>query len=457
MAKQYNINVPIQLIQPAEQIIDYFTGKAQLFIGNPWFEVPGVPKVPFPTFLPLKQLPGPRPGQQITSPQIYFKTQAGTFTNNITFTDDDGSNSLPTVLRFYSLPETPLTLADYSKKFKVLQKVPASRGTYADTNTTMINECVINYQLTQAFEMALVLKMLCIAPQPEWTDLITLQTINTALGAKQEQRINDYIAFNKPPQPGVPDQRYIKQYNAAMAVNFVMSGPVKQSIINIFAQAIEVRFQMNGKKQYTSSEQDMKQQQYDTVFQSYAQILRSGKYQSMDGACYVKEYEGNANNQQYKGQSFYTDYILKIADKSTSKTMKKTPQMSNIGPMTVADYFDLISADNGQGQRQVAQKSIAAKIFMGVDFDFRVYPAVTKQAIHIRYIIHLIFYKPNVFNSLANIDYSTVDMGVDSGMGGMDAGINFDSIGGVNDGFNNTQVADVNMASLGGMNFGTGM
>jgi len=431
MAKEYNINVPILTIQPAEQIIDYLTGKAQLAIVNPWFDLPGIQKPTFPNFLASKNIPGQRPGYQIMSPQIVYKTQSGNFTNKIVFTDDDGSNDLTTSLRFFPLAETKLSVNDYVNKFKVLQKVPSSRGILKQDSTSnpIINECVVNYQLSQAYEMCLLCKMLCFNPKPDDTDLTMLTKfaylINSKVNQQQsevpqetQKRINDYIKFNQVPAPGTLDQRYIKTYNATMAKTFGRAKPKPQSIIDIFADDISMKRQYIIEHQ-SEYQNDPNQVQYNKIFESYANLISISNFQYMGSACYVKEYTGNSNGQSYKGQSIYTDYVLKCADKSSQKTMRKVPEMGNQPPtpMTVQDYLDLVSAP-GIGTpdeiRQPAQKAILAKIFMSIDFDYRVYSSVTgRQSTGVRYTIHLIFYKPNTFNSLNAIDYGNVQMGVD--------------------------------------------
>lgn len=434
MAKEYSINIPIIALKPADQIIDYLNGKASLAIVNPFFQLPGVQSPPFANFLTYKPITGQRTGYQIVSPQIVYKTQAGTFTSKIVFNDDDGSsNGLSTNLRFYPLKDVNLTIQDYVAKFKVLQKVVASRGVVKDDNADLklINECVINYQLSQAYEMALMLKVLCVAPAADDTDetilnKILLQlnnqgkapTISAAILQKTQSRIKDYIAFNAPPAPNAVDTRYIKSYNQTMMNNFVEK-PVIQSIIDVFSLAMREKAKIIKGIQNKS--------QYDQIFEQYNNIFVGAKYQNMGSACYVKEYEGTAKGQDYQGKSFYTEYTLKIADKSTGKTMMKVPSMGNAQPrpMTVKDYLDLVTDNTSIDPTQAKPKSLAVKIFMSVDFDFRVYlgSAATKQAINVRYLVHLIFYKENQSSIMDSIDYGNVymptmeDDGATGGMG----------------------------------------
>ena len=338
MAKEYSINIPILNITPANQIIDYLNGKASLAIVNPYFQLPGIPKIQFINFLPIKPINGERKGYQIVSPQIVYKTQNGNFTSKIFFNDDDGSNELTTNLRFYPLQETPLTPEDYTKKFKVLQKVVASRGVVKDGNTQLINECVINYQLSQAFELCYMIKMLGLQPTPTDTDATILQQINMALNNNVEnpqtkQRIDDYLKFNITPAPNTQDARYITVLNQTMAKEYARNKQRKvQSIFDIFAD------DMFNKSQSLNNVQQ--KSQYDQLFINYNSILNIANYQNMGSACYIKEYKGNANTEnQYSGKSFYTDYTLKCAAKSTAKTMIKTPDMgnSNPRPMNVMD------------------------------------------------------------------------------------------------------------------------
>ena len=436
MAKEYSINIPILTLTPSSQIIDCLNGKASLAIVNPFFQLPGVQSPPFAGFLNVKPITGQRSGYQILSPQIVYKTQTGTFTSKIVFNDDDGSNTLSTNLRFYPLKDKPLTIQDYVANFKVLQKVVASRGVVKDSNNQLINECVINYQLSQAYEMALMLKMLCIAPDAKDTDESILNKILSALNnqgkaptlqsdtvQRTQARINDYLKFNKSPSPNTEDARYIKSYNQNMMSRFGRNKPVIQSIIDVFVDAMVEKSQIIENLQQKS--------QYDQIFEQYHNILVAAKYQNMGSACYVKEYQGNAKGQTYQGKSFYTDYTLKIADKSTGKTMMKIPSMGNAPPrpMNVKDYLDLITDGTTTDPTQAKPKSLVAKIFMGIDFDFRVYTgsAATKQAINVRYLVHLMFYKENQASIMDSIDYGNVYMPSmeDGNEGGM--GINYNS------------------------------
>ena len=425
MAKEYSINVPIIALKPAEQIIDYLNGKASLAIVNPFFDLPGFPKIPFANFLSIKPINGQRQGYQIVSPQIVYKTQTGTFTSKIIFTDDDGSTNLTTNVRFYPLREKQLTIQDYVANFKVLQKVVASRGVVKDSNSSLINECVINYQLSQAYELALMLKMCGLQLDPNDTDLIILRKINLAINGQEKpetnKRINDYIKFNTTPAPGTEDARYIKSYNQTMMNMFGRNGPVIQSIIDIFQDDMTAKGMQLSQVQQKS--------QLDVLFEQYNTVLRAAKYQNMGSACYVKEYQGSANGQSYQGKSFYTDYTLKIADKSSQKTMMKIPSMGNAPPrtMTVKDYLDLVSDGTTTNPLQASPKSIVAKIFMGIDFDFRVYSTLAnKQAINIRYLVHLIFYKQSEQNILNTIDYGNVYMPAMEMEGGESQGTQLD-------------------------------
>jgi len=444
MAKEYSINIPILLLKPAEHIIDYLNGNASLAIVNPFFQLPGVQSPTFASFLNIKPITGQRSGYQILSPQIVYKTQSGTFTSKIIFNDDAGSNNLSTNLRFYPLKDKPLTIQDYIANFKVLQKVVASRGVVKDSNNQLINECVINYQLSQAFEMALMLKMLCIAPAAEDTDESILTKILSALNnqgkaptiqadtvQRTQARINDYLKFNKPPLPNAEDTRYIKSYNQTMMSRFGRNKPVIQSIIDIFVDAMVEKSQIVESLQQKS--------QYDQIFEQYHNIFIAAKYQNMGSACYVKEYQGNAKGQTYQGKSFYTDYTLKIADKSTGKTMMKTPSMGNAPPrvMTVKDYLDLITDGTTTDPNQTKPKSLVAKIFMGIDFDFRVYTnsAATRQAINVRYLIHLIFYQENQTSLMDTIDYGSVYM---PSMEDNEGGVSFEPIDSISNSISNS-------------------
>ena len=415
MAKEYSINIPILNLTPANQIIDYLNGKASLAIVNPYFQLPGIQTVQFINFLPIKPINGDRKGYQVVSPQIVYKTQNGNFTSKIFFNDDDGSNELTTNLRFYPLQETALTPEEYNKKFKVLQKVVASRGVVKDGNTQLINECVINYQLSQAFELCYMIKMLGLQPTQNDTDATILQQINMALNNNAEnpqtkQKIDDYLKFNTTPAPNTQDARYITVLNQTMAKANSRNKRIIQSIFDIFADDMFNKAQtLNTVQQKT---------QYDQLFINYNSILNIANYQNMGSACYIKEYIGNANTEnQYSGKSFYTDYTLKCAAKSTSKTMIKTPDMGNSipRPMNVMDFLNLVR-DNTTTPPTASSKPIVAKLFMSVDFDFRVYAQVnTRQAINVRYMVHLMFYKENNISLLDSIDYENVYMPVMEG------------------------------------------
>lgn len=440
MAKEYKITVPLLNIQPANQIIDYLNGNASLAIVNPYFKLPGVPQVPYQQFLNIKPLTGNFKGNQIITPQIVYKTQNGTFTSNIVFTDDNTDNStFSTPLRFYPLFQKDTTLAEYIKSFKVLQKVIASRGTVKETNAQLVNECVVNYQLSQAFELLLMLKMISILPDPNDTDKTILGKIieyfsncinNPQIIQEITNRINDYLAFNTPPQQGVEDKRYIESYNRELFnMKYQFDKPVFQSIIDIFARAIVFKASILNKNPTQNDN-------YEKIFMAYCQVISSSKFQHINPACYVKEYSGKKDGNDYKGKSFYTEYTLKIADKSSSKTLIQYPGIQR-RIMTIQDFLNLVCDGTTTKSEDAKPKSILSKIFMTIDFDYRVYG--DKPAIGVRYVVHALFYKPNESNIIDNIDFGGIDMpGMEFGESG---GVAIDySVGGNNNGNSNGNI-----------------
>jgi hypothetical protein len=383
-----NINIPFYNIKPANQIIDILLGKADFAIVNPWVNLPGISKVPKEEFLKIKLVKGNgSDGYVVTSPKIVYKN-GNNFTDKINFTEDAGEHDLTTTFKTYGLfqaskqnqQQQPLTLKDYEAKFKVLQKVTVSRGLFKDTNTGLINECIINYQLTQAFELAYLLKIIDIEQlQDNITDQQIIAAIyqkiklDNSLDSSLSKYVSEYLNFNSPSNL----HKYIITYNNKLKTNHRRD--FIPSLTLIFKEALETLYP--------------KRMERFPKNQLYLDILEKSLYKNVSAACYVKEYSGTEGGKSYNGRSFYTDYTIKCAAKSTSKTMK----ISNgkFVPMTVTDYFNMVNIPQ------------IAKIYLTVDFDFRCYESIDKQPIGIRYIIQVIAYKP--FEGANNFDSIDVD------------------------------------------------
>ena len=389
-----NINIPFYTIKPANNIIDILLGKADFALVTPWVELPGVAKIPEEEFLKIKEIKNDKTtGYIVASPKIVFKN-GETFTDRINFTEDAGERTVSTSLKPYGLYQTEKNIETYKHKFKVLQKITASRGIFKDTNTGLINECIINYQLSQAYELAYLLKILGINHlKPELDDKTIIIYIYSKLKINNNRDnefntlYNDYINFNSPSNTA----KYIISYNSNLRIDHETD--TIYSLFKILSTELRLKSQQinNNSNNSTNDQTEISIRNKKL----YIQLLLRNKLKSISPACYVKEYSGNQQGKEYKGKSVYTDYTIKCAERSTSKTMIIVN--GKIVPMTVENYFKMVDIPQ------------LAKIYLSVDFDFRIYNNVEKQPVSIRYIVQVIACKPyegaNNFESI-DIDSS---------------------------------------------------
>jgi len=405
MAKK--INVPIYNIKPANEILDILTGNSDICIINPWFTIPGVTNPDFNTFLKLSEIGTKYKGTKIDSPKIAYKC-GNDFRTDIIFTEDRGESACTTRLRFYQLYQTELE--DYKTKFKPLQKITATKGTLKPENKGIITECIINYQLAQAFELCLLLKMLNIKNiKPESTDdnltyESLLKTIidelkidstdskYTKIIEDMETKLESYLEFVKKPEE--TDKRYMVTYSESIDKDDI---EIKiDDLFKVISELLSYKYLILKKKQANKSELTNSEKN----FISYNKILSSINYKPVSGACYPKYYKKEIKDNIVEGTSVYTDYSFNNGDKSQTRHRSKFTK-GELVKMTPEDHA------------RIANQPIEAKIYLRIDFDFRCYPTSKEKAPStVRYVVTDIQYKMST-DTASNVD---VDKGIDIGM-----------------------------------------
>ena len=394
----HTTNIGIYSLKPNNQIMDYITGKGSIAITNPWIELPGLTKPSFKEYLQIKKILGEMPGYTIQSPQIVYRTTSNKFTSNIIFTEDNNELSLTTRFTPFKLWQTEIK--DYVTKFKKMQKITCSRGKFVDTNEGIINECTINYQLTQAIELSILLKMFGLAPAEDTTDDEILNylysefehvsiddedemTTYKAQLKKLKTAIDNYIKFNSPDN--------LKRYIVQDDENKNNKKAVINDIFEIFKNV------MKTKSEYLNKEENTYKEYYNV-------LTAEGKNDTVKAiapACFIKHFKTTIDNKQIEGTSVYTNYIFKCGE--FGNTMTKKTQKGKLVPLTISDHA------------KMAGKSQIGKFFIKIDFDIRIYPKVaTNSPTALRYDVKILLYRANEFSSTANIEgIDNIDIGMD--------------------------------------------
>jgi hypothetical protein len=378
-------------LTPANCIFDILRGSCDFAIVNPWVDLPGVSKVPLSEFMKVKEMKNNTNGQTgvgIMSPKIVIKNGSN-FTDRITFTADDGKPSLNTTFKPYGLYGIPLDLNMYKNKIKVLQKVTVSRGKYDESNTGLMNECLINYQLSQAYEMAYLLRALNVKEIGTIEQINAYSDVNIIASIYKRLTKNDNI----PPELATKINNYCEYVKSkkipetySSTLKSMHDDDDKHSLFNMFSKEI---------KRLITEIEDSHHELFSS--QDYFTQIHKNKYNPLSPACSIRSYKGKNSDGVYSGKSFYTDYTIKCADKSTNKTMRMIAKNKFIA-MSVEDYYNMVN------------KPQIGKLYLNIDFDNRTYGTLDKNAIGIRYILQLMIYKPYVGGQgFDDIDVGNID------------------------------------------------
>ena len=407
------INIPIYNIKPANEILDILTGEADICIVNPWFDIPGVNKPEFNSFLQIVNIgtDKTRKGIKINSPQIAYK--CGTeFRTNITFTEDRGENACTTRLRFY--PMYSVKLEEYDKSFKAVQKLTATRGTMKKENTGIINECIINYQLAQAFELCLLCKMLSVKEfsKSDYATTLTgiidlikdeFKDVNESnyknLIEEVDKNLAEYLDFVTKKENG-NDERYMILCNSKKKEDMTDDDVKNDDLFKAIYKLLSYKY-----KKVMAKIKEKKDDNVDKNYYDYNKILSGFKYKPFQGACYPIAYKTEkTDGESIEGISIYTNYTFNNSEKNSTKHRSAA---------TKGKLVRMLPKDHAE----IAGKTIDAKIYLHIDFDLRSYDIAStkdKSPTTLRYIVEGIQYKISTGGS-SEVDIDeTIDVGMDS-------------------------------------------
>ena len=396
MATPATLNVPLYTLTLPPSPIAYLTGTSPICLSNPWITLPGYPTPSFKDYLTIKKITGEMPGYSITSPQILYKHNS-TYTPNIVFTEDSNENSLTTKFTPFKLWQTELK--DYGIKFKKMQKITCSRGKYTPTSPTT-PELTLNYYLTQAIELAILLKIFGLAPTSDTTDSEVLESLYSEFESitktiKDEDEQSDYKTKLKKLSTAI--QNYLKFNSSDNTSHYLTQGletskkAVSNDLFDIFKDVMAIKAENLGEK--------------EKMFEEYYKALTAdGKIpyiKPIQPACFIKHFKTTIDNKPIEGTSIYTNYIFKCGE--FGNTLTKKTQKGKLVPLTISDHA------------KMAGKPQIGKFYIKIDYDIRIYPKVaTNSPTSLRYDVKILLYKPNDFNSSTNIEgIENIDIGMD--------------------------------------------
>lgn len=394
--------IPFRAIKPAAEIVDLINGNADIVIVNPWIRINGLTPADPSTFLNIKPAsPNSKfGGTTIISPHIAAKCD-GTFIESPLFTDDTGANTLCNRIRSYGLYDTPEHDDYYIKlKDKSIQKFTITYGKFDTSNQEMVSTSIVNYQLTQAMELCILMRMLGFRLNKETNDQGALQSILNdfkshaiRIPENQQAKYNKYLDV-----AGEKLTEYLKfnttgkRYTVHESQADDDPDPEPTDLFKIFQHLIRMRNAAISANPSDKSEQ---------LFKSYANILNSIAYRPINPACQPHHYaKQDKDGRSTEGTSLRTSYTFGLGS-SYQPTYVRCSAGEKSRPMTIDDCIALT-------QPQMA------KIFFTLDLDFRVYSRATSSVISLRYKVCNLLYKPaqEVVKSIA--DTSDIDMGEDT-------------------------------------------
>ena len=407
------INIPIFSIKPNNQIIDYLINdNSTLAITNPWHTFKGTNSIDIKEYLKISKSidkkTNTQNGYSIKTPQIIYKSLNNEFTANILFTNDKGENSLTTRFKPFSLWKTPKT--EYATKFKSLQKVLCSRGKYVETNEELTNELVINYQLTQVLEIAILLKMFGYDSSALGTDLTDEDVIKQLLKEFKDITISEdqdmYNSQLKKVETAINE--YINFINPKNKQRFIIRNDDKTKSTNkktkAFIPDLFIIFSNLLKFIYDNGDSD----NHGMIIEYYGALTGDGKInlKPFEPVTYVKYYSVDTTDKKHiEGYGVYTNYTFMSGEYGNTKTKK-----SNKGPqvaLTPADHAKM--ADSPQ----------IGKFWNKFDFDCRTYLTIAdKSPTCLRYTVRTLLYKPSVFTGTEVDGVDDVDIGMDDAVVG---------------------------------------
>lgn len=393
------IQVPIGNLNPVSQIVHLLDGSAQIGLLNPWFSFPGVESPTLPNFMIVERKKGTlgimtiinkNPAIVSRNPKTDF---TGNFSRSVIFTEDNGESSPTTKFTLFNLnfglntnAKTGTVNIDKYQQFKKLQLIPSSRGKIGEDLTDIqFKECVINYQLTQAYEFCLIAKILGIE-KFEYVengqlvkvsnDVQFFKLINSKcnLGTINDS-INKYLLFIHGPKSFIP--RYKSMEPKIKYVDDLL-WIMKEKLQEIIPSTSPY---------------------YGTVLS--CSLMKPAVYPSI----YKPTKNGIPDPSAPDIITCRCDYNVKYDRDKDDGTKHKYQTMAKAATMRPEDYRNLI------GKRQ------EGKIFIKMDFDYRInaddnWGDAPKNVIRLRYIIDSVAHRDSR-GAEGHVDLDGIDLEAD--------------------------------------------
>lgn len=393
--------IGIGTCKPAEQIMDMLTGKADICILNPWFEFNGMQKPTLDEFLKetVSQNAFDNKTFKLASPKIVYNC-AGVY-KDVIFTEDCNESKPTTVCTFYKLYNRKVKTdveyrAYYASIVKPLQKFTAKRANY-EKNTTTHNECVINYQLTQAIELCLIFKYINTIKKElfvsiaDTTDKAIIDRLKGLLQTNSElnEKLQKWVDFNyRPSSLNTPDMRFMYKYTNDALSYYDITENNDCDIIKILTSKLITISKPNT-----------------NIYYKYVKI------QTRQSFCYPGTYNkkfyhvDDSTNAVTEGVISMTDYTFilpnsKFEQSRATKHLSRDTNGQQVD-MTIDDHYN------------IAAKKILAKIYFKIDFDLRCASKEEQSAYYIRYKVLTLAHIPAPSNSNSVIDTNGIDLGFD--------------------------------------------
>lgn len=390
MATTY-FEIPLGNIQPAKNIMQLLNGTSQIGIANPWFDIPGVSKPTLMDFMKV-EVKTTKQGQcpTIHSPLIVAAESVSTnpkfkassqFTSNVIFTEDKGEKYPTLQFRLFSINFNKGEDRYTRDKFKSIQMIPSAR--VLDEFTT--HECVLNYQLTQAFEFCLIAKILGIdrfqyssngvlknvTTDQEFIEMISCRIALSPL----KPLLENYIGFLASPKPYIP--RFMGMEESRTGTYNDLLWILRDDLLK-YAQTNNV---------------------------AYASAILTCSL--MKPAVYVNKYKPKAKPgvqaaPQPERIGCKADYNFTFSAEGYGSKQKTGPEPARV--ITPEDH------------RELAGKQREGKVYVKIDFDYRVNAPDTfgnkdKNVMRLRYIVKSIAHRPSASGAGADPDMDDIFLG----------------------------------------------
>jgi len=432
MTAQKAINIPLFSITPNEHLIDYLLNdNSRLVITNPWHTFKGTQPIEMKDYLNVSSSIDKKgnKGYSIKTPHLLYRREdSENFVSNILFTNDAGENKLTTKFKPFQLWNAK-EKTDYMKPeiFKPLQKILCSRGKYSEDNVGMTNELVINYQLTQIFEIIVFLKIFGYESSALTKDITDADVVNAILKEFKDIKFKNAgnmemykLQLNKAEQD-------IKEY-----IKFINPSNKKRFIIENIKAVKNDDSEGKTKKDKEEDENDEGETETEEpfipdLFKIFSDVLGTVYKNTKSNKTLISYYnaltgEGKVALRPFKPVT-YVKYYSAIVDKESQKRIKgygvytnytfKAGQYGNTTTKRVATgkkYVNITPADHAQ----MAGVPQIGKFWNNFDFDCRMYITIADKApMCLRYTVKTLLYKKSQFTTSEIDGIDDVEIGMD--------------------------------------------